>query len=325
MELTIKILEQAVPQHLQMVVNPILPWFDDWIRQLLYTPEHEVLWKILSNLMLISKHTRKLALSIFKSTSCMNFAIAVPWAWNLIDSPRKRNVNIKYPGWLCDFGPAQLHLQRKAQFSPRRKGRSTVRQWKHDSHLSTLYVTVSIPIVGPGEQLKPPKLVWHIARGKPSEVELIEFSKYMADFESLLTAGHKEFIDSEAPMWKSGQRAEYVCLTAIHFSYGSPSVLDENRRIISQAHDYEPGTKDMEEIDRANMGRLADDIGRRNMLEVLWVFMPYLQPDGDIWEWMSCKQSNAEGVDITSDRLMMVLLEGSLSSMFAVTEEDGVD
>lgn len=36
------------------------------------------------------------------------------------------------------------------------------------------------------------------------------------------------------------------------------------------------------------MKQLEEDIGRREMLIVLWVFLPFLQPDGDVDEWKSC-------------------------------------
>lgn len=183
-----------------------------------------------------------------------------------------------------------------------------------------LYVTVTSRMPQDGHDAEDLVFEWHTRFEKrPTFWELEMFGQYMEQFETFMKKNFKltltgsyrpeDFYDPSVFAVRV-HKALSAC-----FDHWQP----RSSYTVVEACKYDSAPKLFEAIQQKTSHELKEKVGLRDMLEVLWVSLPYLQPDGDLDEWKAEITMGEEGED-SCDVLVMTLSSGDLALLFKTDE-----
>lgn len=239
-------------------------------------------WECLFSLLRVSTNTRKLVLGSLERNSCM-----LVKSYHIMRSLPRRDLSFD---WINCCSTIKTKAQAKIYCSPPR--------WfdEHDRRYSdaanSLYVTASAEVPRGEQRQAVFTFEWHVSIKKdPTAYELQRFSWFMQDYETSLRRIYRSSIRHSFNEWESTDLAKpafWMQFTLDCSASGNRPFLNGREfpsRFVIDACQYDPSGEGMQRVDAAKMKKLEEEQGRRDIVKVLWVFLPYTQPEVDLEAW----------------------------------------
>ncbi|CZT23046.1 uncharacterized protein RCC_08756 [Ramularia collo-cygni] len=263
MELVEQVLQKAVPEHYVVYIEE--GHRHSYIHlQPLYTPNPEP-WKILFGLCKVSRRTRLRAIGSFERTSIVEFRGCQRFVRPLHQQCLET--------WLSRCSRVEVTVERFIQIPERFHMRHNPAGTRTTTALRALSTTIMS--ASPQQTQNHFNVQWQIQSTRPIYEEVGILRKYMKGFQSHLFHNISQRLSFE----RRARRCWRVLRTCVD-RYPPPEDVIESRGEYGIPRELSTGV--WTDTSLLAMERLEEDMGRKEVLDVLWVFLPYFQPDADL-------------------------------------------